>query len=72
MNSLWDKMMKDHFSYRPRYTLIESINEAKRPEEGVTRPVTEARTVRVKCVYPDPDDGVSYSWVKVEDTDGSS
>jgi hypothetical protein len=71
MNSLWNRMMRDHFDYRPRYTLLESINESKRPEEGLTRPITEARTVRVKCVYPDPDDGVSYSWVKVEEEDGN-
>jgi hypothetical protein len=72
MNSLWNKMMKDHFAYRPRYTLIESINEAKRPKEGATRIMHETKTVKVKCEYPDPDDGASYSWVKVEDKDGSS
>ena len=27
----------------------------------------ETKTVKVKCVYPDPDDGVSYSWIKVTD-----
>lgn len=70
MNSLWNKMMKDHFSYRPRYTLIESINESFRPEEGVIKTITEGRTVKVKCKYPDPDDGVSYSWVKMEEEDG--
>ena len=77
MNSLWNKMMKDHFAYRPRYTLIESINESKRPKEGATRIMpetirTSVKSVQVKCEYPDPDDGASYSWVKVEDKDGSS
>jgi len=70
MNSLWNKMMKDHFSYRPRFTLIESINESFRPEEGTIKTVTEGRTVQVKCKYPTPDDGVSYSWVKMEEEDG--
>jgi hypothetical protein len=63
-------MMRDHFDYRPRYTLIESINEAFRPKEGDVKAITEGRTVKVKCVYPDPDDGVSYSWVKMEEKDG--
>jgi hypothetical protein len=50
--------------------LIESINESFRPEEGVIKTITEGRTVKVKCKYPDPDDGVSYSWVKMEEEDG--
>jgi hypothetical protein len=66
MNSLWNKMMKDHFSYRPKYTFTASIRESKRPEEGATRTtLVEQKQV---CVYPDPDDG-KYTW---EDTDGSS
>lgn len=44
-----------------------SYNEAMRPEEGATRVMQETKTVKVKCVYPDPDDGVSYSWIKVDD-----
>ena len=44
-----------------------SYNEAMRPEEGATRVMHETKTVKVKCVYPEPDDGVSYSWIKVEE-----
>ena len=29
--------------------------------------MTESKTVTVKCKYPDPDDGVSYSWIKVDE-----
>jgi len=72
MNSLWNKMMRDHFGHRPRYTLMESINEARRPEEGATRIMHETKAVKVKCEYPKPDDGASFSWVKVEEEDGSS
>ena len=71
MNSLWNKIMRDHFDYRPRYTLLESINEAKRPEEGATKIMQETKRVQVRCKYPDPDDGSSYSWVKVEEEDGN-
>ncbi len=46
----------------------DAMNEAMRPEEGATRVMQETKTVKVKCVYPDPDDGVSYSWIKVDDT----
>jgi len=72
MNSLWNKMMRDHFGHRPRYTLMESINEARRPEEGATKIMYETKPVKVKCEYHTPDDGTSFSWVKVEDKDESS
>ena len=45
----------------------DAINEAMRPDEGATRVMQETKTVKVKCVYPEPDDGVSYSWIKVVD-----
>tara|TARA_R110002167_G_C12407915_1_gene627613 strand:- start:145 stop:345 length:201 start_codon:yes stop_codon:yes gene_type:complete len=43
----------------------EAMAEARRPAEGDTKTITETRTAEVKCVYPEPDDGASYSWVKV-------
>ena len=69
--------MKHLFAYRRWDTLIESIIDSKRPKEGATRIMhetirTSVKSVQVKCEYPDPDDGASYSWVKVEDKDGSS
>ena len=45
---------------------LESYRESMRPEEGAIREMTESKTVTVKCEYPDPDDGVSYSWIKVD------
>jgi hypothetical protein len=45
----------------------DAMNEAMRPEEGATRIMQETKTVKVKCVYPDPDDGVSYSWIKIDE-----
>jgi len=39
--------------------------EAFRPEEGFTKSIIEARLVDLKCVYPEPDDGSSYYWIKV-------
>ena len=45
----------------------DAMAEARRPEEGATRVMQEIKTVKVKCVYPDPDDGVSYSWIKMDD-----
>jgi len=36
-----------------------------RPEEGDERIAVEKRTIKMKCVYPEPDDGASYSWIKV-------
>ena len=45
---------------------LESYRESMRPEEGAIREMTESKTVTVKCEYPDPDDGVSYSWTKVD------
>jgi hypothetical protein len=45
----------------------EAIAEAKRPEEGAIKIAAEQKTVRLRCVYPDPDDGSSYSWIKVDD-----
>ena len=44
-----------------------SIAEAGRPEEGAVRLAVEQKTVKLKCIYPDPDDGSSYSWIKVDD-----
>ena len=46
----------------------DAIAEARRPAEGTTRIAVESKSVTLKCVYPDPDDGASYSWVKVDDT----
>ena len=46
---------------------LESYGESMRPEEGAIREMTESRTVTVKCEYPEPDDGVSHSWIKVND-----
>ena len=43
----------------------EAIAEAGRPEEGAERNAVEKKTIKMKCVYPDPDDGASYSWIKV-------
>ena len=45
----------------------DAMNEAMRPEEGAVRLAVEQKTVKLKCVYPDPDDGSSYSWIKVDD-----
>ena len=45
----------------------EAMAEARRPAEGETRPSVETKIVTLKCKYPDPDDGASYSWVKVDD-----
>tara|TARA_R100000789_G_scaffold95829_1_gene96707 strand:+ start:587 stop:781 length:195 start_codon:yes stop_codon:yes gene_type:complete len=39
--------------------------DAERPEEGAERIAVEKRTIKMKCVYPEPDDGASYSWIKV-------
>ena len=44
-----------------------SIAETGRPEEGAVRLAVEQKTVKLKCIYPDPDDGSSYSWIKVDD-----
>ena len=44
-----------------------AIAEAGRPEEGKVRLAVEQKTVKLKCVYPDPDDGSSYSWIKIDD-----
>ena len=43
----------------------EAIAAAGRPAEGDTKAMIDTKTVEVKCVYPQPDDGVSYSWVKM-------
>ena len=45
----------------------EAMAEARRPAEGETRISVETKSVTLKCVYPNPDDGASYSWVKVDD-----
>jgi hypothetical protein len=50
--------------YSPGF--MESYRESMRPEAGAVREMTESKTVRVRCEYPDPDDGVSYAWVKVD------
>lgn len=44
-----------------------AIAEAGRPEEGTVRLAVEQKTVKLKCIYPHPDDGSSYSWVKIDD-----
>lgn len=44
-----------------------AYHEAMRPAEGEEKLMTETRTVKVRCVYKEPDDGVSHSWVKVDD-----
>jgi len=46
----------------------DAMAEARRPEEGAIKIAVEQKTVKLKCVYPDPDDGSSYSWIKVDDT----
>lgn len=45
----------------------DAMTEARRPEEGAIKIAIEQKTVKLKCVYPDPDDGSSYSWIKVDD-----
>ena len=45
----------------------DAMAEARRPAEGAIKIAVEQKTVKLKCVYPDPDDGSSYSWIKVED-----
>ena len=44
----------------------DAIAEARRPEEGAIKIAVEQKTMKLKCVYPDPDDGSSYSWIKVD------
>ncbi len=51
----------------PASSWSEAIAEARRPEEGAIKIAVEQKTVKLKCVYPDPDDGSSYSWIKVDD-----
>jgi len=51
-------------------SFTQAINEAKRPEEGATKIMQETKRVQVRCKYPDPDDGSSYSWVKMGEEDG--
>ena len=46
----------------------DAMAEARRPAEGAIKIAVEQKTVKLKCVYPDPDDGSSYSWIKVDDT----
>lgn len=45
----------------------DAMAEARRPAEGAIKIAVEQKTVKLKCVYPDPDDGSSYSWIKVDD-----
>jgi hypothetical protein len=45
----------------------DAMTEAMRPEEGSIRIAVEQKTVKLKCVYPDPDDGSSFSWIKIDD-----
>ena len=45
----------------------DAMAEARRPEEGAIKIAVEQKSVKLKCVYPDPDDGSSYSWVKVNE-----
>lgn len=44
-----------------------AIAEAGRPEDGAVRLAVEQKVVKLKCVYPNPDDGSSYSWIKIDD-----
>ncbi len=64
--------------WKPRTDMVDFANsilsgwgdamaEARRPAEGAIKIAVEQKTVKLKCVYPDPDDGSSYSWIKVED-----
>jgi len=64
--------------WKPRTDMVEFANsilsgwgdamaEARRPAEGTIKISVEQKAVKLKCVYPDPDDGSSYSWVKVDD-----
>ena len=57
------------------HTFMDAYRESFRPANGALRTMTETKEVTVQCKYPDPDDGVSYSWVKVdrpEDKNGES
>ena len=65
--------------WKPRTDMVDFANsilsgwgdamaEARRPAEGAIKIAVEQKTVKLKCVYPDPDDGSSYSWIKVDDT----
>lgn len=67
--------MKD---WKPRTDMVEFANSilsgwgdamsnAMRPAEGAERYIQEVKMVKVRCEYPDPDDGVSYTWKKVDD-----
>ena len=47
----------------------DAMNEAMSPAEGSIRLMQETKTVKMKCVYPSQDDGASYSWVKIDETD---
>ena len=64
--------------WKPRADMVDFANsilsgwgdamaEARRPAEGAIKIAVEQKTVKLKCVYPDPDDGSSYSWIKVDD-----
>lgn len=64
--------------WKPRTDMVDFANsilsgwgdamaEARRPAEGSIKIAVEQKTVKLKCVYPDPDDGSSYSWVKVNE-----
>ena len=64
--------------WKPRTDMVDFANtilsgwgdamaEARRPAEGAIKVAVEQKTVKLKCVYPDPDDGSSYSWIKVDD-----
>ena len=65
--------------WKPRTDMVDFANsilsgwgdamaEARRPAEGAIKIAVEQKTVKLKCVYHDPDDGSSYSWIKVDDT----
>ena len=64
--------------WKPRTDMVDFANsilsgwgdamaEARRPAEGAIKIAVGQKTVKLKCVYPDPDDGSSYSWVKVNE-----
>ena len=64
--------------WKPRTDMVDFANsilsgwgdamaEARRPAEGAIKIAVEQKTVKLKCIYPHPDDGSSYSWVKVNE-----
>ena len=74
-NGAFGELMHEILRPMSDHTFMESYRESFRPANGALRTITERKEVTVQCKYPDPDDGVSYSWVKVdrpEDKNGES